>query len=59
MSPADFAMLRALPYPLVAFLVGDLFRCSGCSFVIIAASGSLLAVNLDSGYRKLGVLIDS
>ncbi len=58
MSPADLTVLGALPHPLVAFLAGDLFRCGGCSFVIIAAGGSLLAVNLDSGHRKLGVLID-
>ena len=51
-------MLRALLYPLVAFLAGDLFRYSGYSFVIIAASSSLLAVNLDGGYRRLSVLID-
>ena len=52
-------MLGALLYPLVAFLASDLFRCSGYSFVIIAASGSLLAVNLDSSHCKLSVLIDS
>ncbi len=58
MSLADLVVLGALPHPLVAFLVGDLFRCGGCSFVIIAASGSLLAINLDGGYRRLSVLID-
>ncbi len=59
MSLADLTVLRALLHPLVAFLVSDLFECSGCSFVIIAASGSFLAVNLDGGHRKLSVLINS
>ncbi len=58
MSLADLTVLRALLHPLVAFLAGDLFGCSGYSFVIIAASSSLLAVNLDGGHRRLSVLID-
>ncbi len=52
-------MLRALLYPLVIFLVGDLFRYSGYSFIIIAASGSLLAINLNSSHCRLSVLINS
>ncbi len=59
MSLADLIVLRALLYPLVAFLIDDLFRYSGYSFVIIAASSSLLAINLDSGHCKLSILIDS
>ncbi len=58
-SLADLAVLRALPHPLVAFLAGDLFRCSSYSFVIIAANSSLLAINLDGGHRRLNVLINS
>ncbi len=58
MSPADLVVLGALLYPLVAFLVGDLFRYSGYSFVIIAAGSSLLAINLDSSHRRLSVLIN-
>ncbi len=58
MSPADLTVLGALLHLLVAFLAGDLFRCGGYSFVIIAASGSLLAINLDSGHCRLSVLID-
>ena len=58
MSLADLIVLRALLYLLVAFFASDLFRCSSYSFVIIAASGSLLAVNLDSGHHRLSVLID-
>ncbi len=58
MSLVDLIVLRALLYPLVVFLAGDLFRCGGYSFVIIAAGGSLLAVNLNSGYYRLSVLID-
>ena len=58
MSLADLAVLGALPYPLVAFLASDLFRYSSYSFVIIAASSSLLAINLNGGHYRLSVLIN-
>ncbi len=57
---ADLAVLGALLYILVAFPAGDLLRYSSYSFVVVvAASSSLLAINLDSSYCRLGVLIDS
>ncbi len=58
MSLADLIVLKALLYLLVAFFISDLFRYSSYSFVIIAASSSLLTINLNNSHRKLSVLIN-